>query len=104
MDKANPKSVGLGCVNGRYFLFHAGMGFDAAVVAEVEKRGRLKRYASHAYLFMRLSIHGYGITIASDQPSGSNTVMGQSYLVLSLQFVSTLTLTHTLVANLEVIF
>ncbi len=48
MDKANPKSVGLGCVNGRYFLFHAGMGFDAAVVAEVEKRGRLKRYASHA--------------------------------------------------------
>ena len=34
--------------DGRYFLFHAGMGFDAAVVAEVEKRGRLKRYASHA--------------------------------------------------------
>jgi diacylglycerol kinase family enzyme len=34
-------------VNGRYFLFHAGLGFDAAVVAEVEKRGQLKRYASH---------------------------------------------------------
>ena len=40
-------SVGLGSVNGRYFLFHAGIGFDAAVVAEVEKRGQLKRYASH---------------------------------------------------------
>ncbi len=39
--------VGLGSVNGRYFLFHAGLGFDAAVVAEVEKRGQLKRYASH---------------------------------------------------------
>lgn len=39
--------IGLGVVNGRYFLFHAGLGFDAAVVAEVEKRGSLKRYASH---------------------------------------------------------
>lgn len=39
--------VGLGSVNGRYFLFHAGLGFDAAVVAEVEKRSGLKRYAGH---------------------------------------------------------
>ena len=50
-----PKRIGLGCVNGMYFLFHAGMGFDAAVVAEVEKRGRLKRYASHA-LFVYAAI------------------------------------------------
>ena len=55
MEKDSPKSIGLGCVNGRYFLFHAGMGFDAAVVAEVEKRGRLKRYASHA-LFVYAAI------------------------------------------------
>lgn len=39
--------VGLGSVNGRYFLFHVGMGFDAAVVAQVEKRSALKRYAGH---------------------------------------------------------
>ena len=39
--------VGLGMVNGRYFLFHAGLGFDAAIVARVEKRDALKRYASH---------------------------------------------------------
>jgi diacylglycerol kinase family enzyme len=39
--------VGLGSVNGRYFLFHVGMGFDAAVVQQVERRGSLKRYASH---------------------------------------------------------
>jgi diacylglycerol kinase family enzyme len=39
--------VGLGSVNGRYFLFHVGMGFDAAVVAQVERRGGLKRYAGH---------------------------------------------------------
>lgn len=40
--------VGLGNVNGRYFLFHTGVGFDAAIVAQVEKRSGLKRYAGHA--------------------------------------------------------
>ncbi|MFV2039438.1 MAG: diacylglycerol kinase family protein [Acidimicrobiales bacterium] len=48
IDRGAIHPVGLGSVNGRYFLFHAGLGFDAAVVAEVEKRGQLKRYASHA--------------------------------------------------------
>jgi diacylglycerol kinase family enzyme len=38
------RSISLGNVNGRYFLFHVGLGFDAAVVAEVEKRSMLKRY------------------------------------------------------------
>jgi diacylglycerol kinase family enzyme len=41
------KRVGLGVVNGRYFLFHVGIGFDAAVVEQVERRGHLKRWASH---------------------------------------------------------
>lgn len=39
--------VGLGAVNGRYFLFHTGVGFDAAVVEQVERRSGLKRYAGH---------------------------------------------------------
>lgn len=39
--------VGLGTVNGRYFLFHVGMGFDAAVVEQVERWAGLKRYAGH---------------------------------------------------------
>src|SRR3546814_8026510 len=43
----NIRRVGLGSVNGRYFLFHVGMGFDAAVVAQVERRAGLKRYAGH---------------------------------------------------------
>jgi diacylglycerol kinase family enzyme len=42
------RRVGLGCVNDRYFLFHVGMGFDAAVVQQVERRSELKRWASHA--------------------------------------------------------
>jgi diacylglycerol kinase family enzyme len=41
------KRVGLGSVNGRYFLFHTGVGFDAAVVEQVERRSGLKRYAGH---------------------------------------------------------
>jgi len=39
--------VGLGMANGRHFLFHVGIGFDAAVVAQVERRGELKRWAGH---------------------------------------------------------
>jgi diacylglycerol kinase family enzyme len=45
------RRIGLGSVNGRYFLFHVGVGFDAAVVREVERRGSLKRWAGHP-LFM----------------------------------------------------
>lgn len=41
------RRIGLGSVNGRYFLFHVGIGFDAAVVEQVEKRSGLKRYAGH---------------------------------------------------------
>jgi diacylglycerol kinase family enzyme len=41
------RRVGLGSVNGRYFLFHTGVGFDAAVVEQVERRAGLKRYAGH---------------------------------------------------------
>ena len=41
------RRIGLGSVNGRYFLFHVGLGFDAAVVEQVERRASLKRWASH---------------------------------------------------------
>lgn len=41
------RRIGLGSVNGRYFLFHTGIGFDAAVVAAVERQGSLKRWANH---------------------------------------------------------
>ena len=42
------RRIGLGTANGRYFLFHVGVGYDAAVVEQVERRGSLKRFASHA--------------------------------------------------------
>jgi len=48
LARSSIRPVGLGNVNGRYFLFHTGVGFDAAIVAQVEKRSGLKRYAGHA--------------------------------------------------------
>jgi diacylglycerol kinase family enzyme len=47
LHRKSHRRIGLGVVNGRRFLFHAGLGFDAAVVAQVEKRSELKRYAGH---------------------------------------------------------
>lgn len=39
--------VGLGQANGRYFLFNLGLGFDAAVIEQVERRPQVKRYMGH---------------------------------------------------------
>jgi len=47
LDRRSFRRVGLGQVNGRYFLFHCGTGFDAAVVAQVERHAYIKRYAGH---------------------------------------------------------
>jgi diacylglycerol kinase family enzyme len=43
--------IGLGRVNGRYFCFHTGIGYDAAVVRTVERRAAWKRWVGHP-LFM----------------------------------------------------
>lgn len=49
------RRMGVGLADGRAFLFHVGIGFDAAVVERVEQRGRLKRWAGHA-LFVESTI------------------------------------------------
>lgn len=41
------RPIGLGRVNGRFFCFHVGIGFDAAVVRTVETRASMKRWAGH---------------------------------------------------------
>jgi len=51
LEAGSIRRVGLGSANGRYFCFHVGMGYDAALVEQVEKRSGLKRWAGHP-LFM----------------------------------------------------
>jgi diacylglycerol kinase family enzyme len=62
LDRGSIERVGLGSANGRYFCFHTGIGFDAAVVEQVERRASLKRYAGHplfAYAALTTWLHHY---------------------------------------------
>ena len=43
IDAGDLRPIGLGQVNGRFFCFHTGVGYDAAVVAAVERRASIKR-------------------------------------------------------------
>ena len=47
LDRGDISPIGLGRANGRYFTFHTGVGYDAAVVKWVEQRAWLKRYFGH---------------------------------------------------------
>lgn len=47
LDRCDITPIGLGRANGRYFTFHTGVGYDAAVVKWVEQRAWLKRYFGH---------------------------------------------------------
>jgi len=62
LDRRSMKQVNLGSVNGRYFLFNAGFGFDAAVVARADRRSTLKRYAGQplfAWAALSAWVSGY---------------------------------------------
>ena len=53
--------IGLGRANDRRFLFHVGVGFDAAVVSQVEKRSAVKKYLGHAFFaYCALRTWGFG--------------------------------------------
>lgn len=41
------RPIGTGSVNGRHFLFHCGVGWDATLVRQTEKRARFKRTLGH---------------------------------------------------------
>ena len=47
LDAADLRPIGLGRVNGRFFCFHTGIGFDAKVVQAVERHASLKRWLGH---------------------------------------------------------
>lgn len=73
--------VGLGQANARYFLFHAGIGFDAAVVARVEKMASLKRYTGPALFVMATLLtwaHGYDRRRPTFSVEGEGLSMGSA--------------------------
>ena len=71
-----PKQIGLGQLNGRYFLFHAGIGFDAAVVARVERLSLLKRYVGPA-VFVTAALSTWARGYDRQRPTFSLETAGQ---------------------------
>jgi diacylglycerol kinase family enzyme len=76
------RTFGLGTVNGRHFLFHLGVGYDAEVVAQVERRSSLKRKIGQA-IFVYSSFSTYfkhydhrRPSFALDFPDGSSVEDG----------------------------
>jgi diacylglycerol kinase family enzyme len=91
------RRIGLGQANGRYFVFHAGLGFDAAVVEQVERRGSLKRVAGHP-LFLYAAVDTWmrhydrhrphfdiRVTSGSGPPSGPAPVIRDVYFAICLK-------------------
>jgi len=48
LGRGSVRRLPVGLANGRTFLFHVGIGYDAAVVAQVERRAKLKRSIGQA--------------------------------------------------------
>jgi diacylglycerol kinase family enzyme len=83
-----PRRIGLGLVNGRYFLFHVGMGYDAAVVAQVEAKPHLKRKLGQA-VFVYAAFATWLRTYDRSRPhlvvrDGETTLVDDGYFAVCL--------------------
>ena len=61
VDAGNRRSIGLGLAGDRYFTFSAGLGIDAEVVADVDRRRARGRRAS-TLLYLRMALRRYYVT------------------------------------------
>jgi diacylglycerol kinase family enzyme len=88
LDRKSIERIGLGSVDGRYFLFHCGVGFDAAVVEQVERRGPWKRWAGHP-LFVYAAIDTWIRGVDRRRPAmrvlaGDGTELARGFLTVVL--------------------
>jgi diacylglycerol kinase family enzyme len=91
---SNIRPIGLGRVNGRYFCFHTGIGYDAAVVKQVEGRASMKRWAGHPlfiYAAVRTWATGYDrkephfrLTFDPVSAGGQHDVIPDGYFTIVL--------------------
>lgn len=67
LDRGGRRRIGVGAAGDRHFLFHLGVGFDAAVVDRMEQLSpKVKRYAAHpmfAAQTVRTLVSGFDRTI-----------------------------------------
>ncbi|MEI6496780.1 MAG: diacylglycerol kinase family protein [Actinomycetota bacterium] len=87
LDAETIEPIGLGRVNGRYFCFHTGVGYDAAVVNEVERRASLKRWLGHP-LFIYASLRTWLVAYDRKHPhfavSGPDFTVNDGYFTIVL--------------------
>jgi diacylglycerol kinase family enzyme len=80
------RRVGLGCGNGRHFLFHLGAGYDAEVIEQVERHARLKRHLAHptfAVTAVTTFFRGYDRTTPQYRVEGPDgSVIGDGYYAI----------------------
>jgi diacylglycerol kinase family enzyme len=84
---SSTRRIGMGAVNERYFLFHVGMGFDAAVVEQVERRATLKRWASHplfVFAGFDTALRHYDRTTPALRVVFDESVIDDAYLTICL--------------------
>ena len=95
IDAADFRPIGLGKVNGRFFCFHTGIGFDAAVVERVERRASLKRWLGHP-LFISAGVTTWlTATTASTRTSGCRATAAATSTTATSRSCSTRTRTRT---------
>ncbi len=88
IDAADFRPIGLGRVNGRFFCFHTGIGYDAAVVKAVEKRASLKRWLGHP-LFISAALSTWARGYDRDEPhfrldTGDGRTLDDGYFTIVL--------------------
>ena len=88
LERKSFQRIGLGRIGDRHFLFHCGVGFDAAVVEAVERRAAFKRYAAHPLFavaafdtWLRTYDHSHGrFSVTFDT---GETVSGATFIIVS---------------------